>query len=214
MALLRFGPLFSLCFCLFWAVFCDEPFYTIKCVMTLQIFAHFTSIALLSRPLSFRLLWNELKTQLVQHLALASPAGYRALLTRVFHRTWIGSRWLFEKIGAPWARMVKACVAAEDVFFFRVAQNSDLDISHRADQRHSAKTRHLTRHLTLHGTFHTHRQHLDSHSGNLFDPRMSSTAHFCFAIIPKWTFVLRCFLSVPQVLENNVYTLKESHFEK
>ena len=36
---------------------------------------------------------NELKTQLVQHPVPANPAEVRALLTRVYLRTWTGSRW-------------------------------------------------------------------------------------------------------------------------
>ena len=61
-------------------------------------------------------LWNELKTQLVQHPALANPAELRALLTRVYHRTWAGSREMFEKIGNAWVRRLKACVAAKGGF--------------------------------------------------------------------------------------------------
>ena len=37
-------------------------------------------------------LWNELKVQLDQHPAPVNPAELRALLTRVYHRTWAGSR--------------------------------------------------------------------------------------------------------------------------
>ena len=42
-------------------------------------------------PLDF-FLWNELKVQLVQHPAPANPAELWALLTRVYRRTWAGSR--------------------------------------------------------------------------------------------------------------------------
>ena len=62
-------------------------------------------------------LWNELKVQLVQHPAPANPAELRALLTRVYHRTWAGSREVFEKIGNAWVRRLKACVAAKGGFF-------------------------------------------------------------------------------------------------
>ena len=57
-------------------------------------------------PLDF-FLWNELKTQLVHHPALANPAELRALSTRVYHGTWTGGRWMFEKIGAAWVRTLK-----------------------------------------------------------------------------------------------------------
>ena len=89
------------------------------------------------------------KTQLVQHPAPANPAELWALLTRVYHWTWAGSRKMFEGMGKAWVRERGACFAA----------------------RHSAKTRHLTRHFTLHGTLdrhrqrHRHRQHLPSRSG-------------------------------------------------
>ena len=33
------------------------------------------------------------------HRALANPAELRALFTRVYHRTWTGSRWIVEKNG-------------------------------------------------------------------------------------------------------------------
>ena len=54
--------------------------------------------------------WNELKVQLVQHPAPANPVELRALLTRVYHRTWTGSREMFEKIGNASVRRLKACV--------------------------------------------------------------------------------------------------------
>ena len=57
-------------------------------------------------------LWKELKTQ----LAPANPAELRALLTRVYHRTWRGSREMFEKMGNAWVRRPKACVAAKGGF--------------------------------------------------------------------------------------------------
>ena len=66
-------------------------------------------------PLDF-FLWNELKAQLVQHPAPANPSELRALLTRVYHRTWAGGREMFEKIGSAWGRL-KACVAAKGGFF-------------------------------------------------------------------------------------------------
>ena len=62
-------------------------------------------------------LWNELKTQLAQYPTTASPAELRALLTRVYHTTWTGSRWMFEKMGNVWVRRLKACVAAKGGFF-------------------------------------------------------------------------------------------------
>ena len=67
-------------------------------------------------PLDF-FLWNELKVQVVQHPAPTSPAELRALLARVYHRTWAGSRGSFEKIGNAWVRRLKACVAAKGGFF-------------------------------------------------------------------------------------------------
>ena len=67
-------------------------------------------------PVDF-FLWNELKVQLVQHPAPASPSEVRALLTRVYLRTWAGSRGMFEKIGNAWVCKLKACVAAKDGFF-------------------------------------------------------------------------------------------------
>ena len=48
-----------------------------------------------------------------RRLAPANPAELRALLTRVYHRTWAGSREMFEKIGNAWVRRLKACVAAK-----------------------------------------------------------------------------------------------------
>ena len=60
--------------------------------------------------------WNELKVLLVQHPAPHHPAELRALLTRVYHRTWAGSREMFEKIGNAWVRKLKACVAAKSGF--------------------------------------------------------------------------------------------------
>ena len=62
-------------------------------------------------------------------------------VTHVYHRTWAGSREMFETIGNAWLRRLKAWVAAQRRFL-RVAQK------HHTAQRHSAKTRHLTRHLT------------------------------------------------------------------
>ena len=44
-------------------------------------------------------------------------AELRALLTRVYHRTWTGGRWMFENMGNAWVRRLKACVAAKGVFF-------------------------------------------------------------------------------------------------
>ena len=67
-------------------------------------------------PLDF-FLWNELKVQLIQHPAPANPAKLWALLTRVYRRTWAGSRETFEKIGNAWVRRLKACVAAKGGFF-------------------------------------------------------------------------------------------------
>ena len=93
-------------------------------------------------PLDF-FLWNELKVQLVQHPGPANPAELRALLTCVYHRTWAGSREMFEKIGNAWVRRLKACVAAKGGFLI-----GDHGASMCAARRHSAKTRHLTRHLT------------------------------------------------------------------
>ena len=55
--------------------------------------------------------------QLVQHPPPANPAELRALLTRVYHRTWAGSREMFEKIGSAWVLRLKACVAAEGGYF-------------------------------------------------------------------------------------------------
>ena len=54
-------------------------------------------------PLDF-FLWNETTVQLVQHPGPANPAELRALWTRVCHRTWAGSREMFEKIGNAWVR--------------------------------------------------------------------------------------------------------------
>ena len=68
-------------------------------------------------PVDF-FLWKELKTQLVQcPTPPANPAELRALLTRVFHRTWTGSCWMFENVGKAWVRKQKACVAAKGGFF-------------------------------------------------------------------------------------------------
>ena len=47
----------------------------------------------------------------------ANPAELRALLTRVYHRTWAGSREMVGKIGDAWVRRLKACVAAKGGFF-------------------------------------------------------------------------------------------------
>ena len=73
-----------------------------------------------SRPQTF-FLWNELKVQLVQHPAPANPAELRALLTRVCHRTWAGSREMFEKIGNAWVRRLEG-LRGRQRRFLRVAQ--------------------------------------------------------------------------------------------
>ena len=113
------------------------------------------STALLSRPLSLRLfLWNELKTLLVQHPAPANPAELRAPLNRVYHRTWSGSRWMFEKMGAAWVRRRKAYVAANGCFFEK-HRTVILRIHIVALKDTAQKTSHLTRHLPLHGTIQT-----------------------------------------------------------
>ena len=83
-------------------------------------------------PLGF-FLWTELKTQLIQHPAPANPSEMRALLTRVCHRTWTGSPWMFAKMGAAWVRRLHACVAAGGGFL-----NSDPEVAHRAAQRHTS----------------------------------------------------------------------------
>ena len=88
-------------------------------------------------PLDF-FLWNELETQLVQHPAPANPAELRAPLTRVYHRTWAGSREIFDKKGNAWVRRLEACVAAKGAFFEYHRHGRP----HRTVQRHSAKTRH------------------------------------------------------------------------
>ena len=67
-------------------------------------------------PLDF--LWNELKVQLVQHPAPANPSELRALLTRVYHRTWAGSREMFEKIGKRHALLVDPLGDFHVFFFF------------------------------------------------------------------------------------------------
>ena len=70
---------------------------------------------------------------------------------------------MFEKNRQRLGPQAQGLRRRERRFFFRVAQNSDLETSHRATQRHSAKTLHNTRHLTLHGTLHRHhedRQHV------------------------------------------------------
>ena len=86
---------------------------TAQCCTAQSSFNH-----LFSRPVSLHFfLWNELKVQPVQHPAPANPAELRALLTRVYHRTWAGSREMFEKIGNAWVRRLKACVAAKGGFF-------------------------------------------------------------------------------------------------
>ena len=87
-------------------------------------------------------LWNELRVQLVQHPAPANPAELLALLTRVYHRTWAGSREMFEKIGNAWVRRLKACVAARGGFFEKRRHCRP----HRTTQRHSAK-KHFIRHV-------------------------------------------------------------------
>ena len=56
---------------------------------------------------------NESKAQVVQHPIPANPEELWALLTCVYHWTWTGSRWTFEKMGAAWVRRLKACVAAK-----------------------------------------------------------------------------------------------------
>ena len=48
---------------------------------------------------------------------LPIPQNFLALLTRKYHRTWAGSREMFEKIGSAWVRRLKACVAAEGGYF-------------------------------------------------------------------------------------------------
>ena len=46
-----------------------------------------------------------------QDTAPSAPSSQlRALLTRVDHRTWTGSRWMFEKMGKAWVRRLQACV--------------------------------------------------------------------------------------------------------
>ena len=50
------------------------------------------------------------------------------ILTPVYHRTWAGSREMFDKIGNAWVRKLKACVAAKKRFL-PAAQN------HRTAQR-------------------------------------------------------------------------------
>ena len=90
-------------------------------------------------------LWNELKVQLVEHPAPANPAGLRALLARVCHRTWAGSREMSEKIGNAWVRRRKACVAAEGVFFFFL--NSDRGDFTTLPLEDTAQKKHITRHV-------------------------------------------------------------------
>ena len=70
-------------------------------------------------------------------LFCANPSELRALMTCVYHRTL--SRWC-----NAWVRRLKASVAAKGGFL-----NSDLETSHRAAQRHSAKHV-IDTHLTLH----------------------------------------------------------------
>ena len=48
--------------------------------------------------------------------APADPAELRALLIHVYHRTWTGSRCMFDKMGQAWVRKLKDCVAAKGVF--------------------------------------------------------------------------------------------------
>ena len=55
---------------------------------------------------------------------------------------------MFEKRSAAWVRRLKKGSHGRQRRFFRVAQNSDPEASHRRAQRHSARTRHLTRHST------------------------------------------------------------------
>ena len=70
--------------------------------------------------------------------APASPAELRALLTRVYHRTWAGNREMLEKIGNAWVRT-----------FLKV----DPETSHRAAQNAQRKNV-INTQLTLHGTLH------------------------------------------------------------
>ena len=91
-----------------------------KCVKKQQFFlgdiSHRPPCSPHLSPLDFFFLWNELKTQPVQHPAPANPAELRALLTHVYQRTWTGTRWMFEKIGAARVRKFTACVAAKRSF--------------------------------------------------------------------------------------------------
>ena len=86
-------------------------------------------------------LWKELKTQLVQHPAPANPAELRALLTRVYHRTWGGSREMFEKMGNAWVRRLKASVAAKGGFFEQHRHGTDMA---KTQRKNKSSTRHLT----------------------------------------------------------------------
>ena len=90
----------------------------------------------------------------------SSPAELRALLTRVYHRTWTGSRWMFERTGAAWIRRLQACVAAQSGFF---EQHRDGRASYSSKTQR--KNTSSIRHLTSHGTLHRRRQHPPSRNG-------------------------------------------------
>ena len=76
-----------------------------------------------------------MEPQLVQHPAPANPAELRALMTRVYHRTWAGSREMSKKIGNAWVRRFLACVASKSGFFEQHSHGRP----HRTGQRHSAR---------------------------------------------------------------------------
>ena len=100
--------------------------------------------------------------RLRQHPALANPAELRALLPRVHHRTWAGSRETFQEnrqcLG-PQAEGLRGRLRR----FLRVAQTWQTAPYHSKTQR--KKTRHETRHLTPRHSPQTltapqHRQHV------------------------------------------------------
>ena len=80
------------------------------------------------------------------NLLLPIAQIFFALLTRVYPRTWTGSRWMFGNMG--WVRRLKACVAAAEGVFFLNSDRGDfttLPLKHTAQ-----KTLHKTRHSTHH----------------------------------------------------------------
>ena len=133
-----------------------------KFVKTQQVFAHFTSTALLSRPLSLGLFFVERAQDSASfsNQLLPIPQNCGTLLTRVYRigcgQAAVGCS---KRSGAAMGPQAEGLRGRQRRFFRSRTQNSDPEASHRPARRHSAKTRHLTRHLTLHGTLHRHRQH-------------------------------------------------------